>query len=676
MTASRALMPEPPDWDYCGRGAQEATDPIGCRGVHVPGHASCLAHLADDERAAYFAGLTPGDDIDHRGTPFTNSLLGALLRSLSDHAGRSILGKVRFMGATFTGDAVFKGVAFNDVADFTGTTFGKADFRWATFKDDAVFGRVTFDGVASFEEATFSALATFKGTRFTGEALFEFAEFTGNTLFEGAAFTDEARFAAATFTSYAWFSEAEFASAAWFDRATFNGPAGFDRATFSGNAVFERAKFSASAGFGEGRFTGNAVFDRATFTEDAVFERATFDGGLFFAEAPFPRNVRFSEARFTSLPSLGPLVCREQVDLSRAVFETPVTVEAAARELCCERTQWKSTAILRLRYATVDLTDAVLSSPVAVKPVQTAPFDTASGTPMDEIMLIPLDPSVRVVSVRGLDAAHLVLTDVDLTACLFSGAFHMDQLRLEGRCSFAPTPTGVHWRWHWCKPWLYWWSRRRTLAEEHYWRADHAGARNSDPPRGWASRPPRPSRVRDPGPESLAATYRELRKAYEDSKNVPGAADFYYGEMEMRRHDRTGTAFAERALLGAYWLLSGYGLRALRAVLWLSLAMGLTVLGLMAGGLPTHAPLPNATGTLAGSTIALQANQPDLSITGGRWTLQRAGRAAQVAVNSVVFRTSGQNLTPAGTAIELASRITEPVLLALVVLAVRERVKR
>ncbi|PAZ10470.1 hypothetical protein CLM62_40605 [Streptomyces sp. SA15] len=40
------------------------------------------------------------------------------------------------------------------------------------------------------------------------------------------------------------------------------------------------------------------------------------------------------------------------------------------------------------------------------------------------------------------------------------------------------------------------------------------------------------------------------------------------------------------------------------------------------------------------------------------------------------FRSSGQNLTTAGTYIEMASRVTEPVLLGLAVLAVRNRVKR
>jgi Luciferase-like monooxygenase len=39
------------------------------------------------------------------------------------------------------------------------------------------------------------------------------------------------------------------------------------------------------------------------------------------------------------------------------------------------------------------------------------------------------------------------------------------------------------------------------------------------------------------GPREIATIYRALRKGREDNKDEPGAADFYYGEMEMRRHD-------------------------------------------------------------------------------------------------------------------------------------------
>ncbi|WAZ27358.1 hypothetical protein STRCI_005798 [Streptomyces cinnabarinus] len=47
-----------------------------------------------------------------------------------------------------------------------------------------------------------------------------------------------------------------------------------------------------------------------------------------------------------------------------------------------------------------------------------------------------------------------------------------------------------------------------------------------------------------------------------------------------------------------------------------------------------------------------------------------------VTFNSVIFRSSGQDLTTAGTYIEMGSRLLEPILLALAVLAVRGRIKR
>jgi hypothetical protein len=117
---------------------------------------------------------------------------------------------------------------------------------------------------------------------------------------------------------------------------------------------------------------------------------------------------------------------------------------------------------------------------------------------------------------------------------------------------------------------------RLVLAEEHEWGATQG------PSSGWCGddikRPPwldeldRRLGVLDESeertelrPRRIAAIYRALRKGREDEKDEPGAADFYYGEMEMRRPDPTRTR-AERAILWLYWLVSGYGLRATRAL--------------------------------------------------------------------------------------------------------------
>ncbi|GAB2987557.1 hypothetical protein GCM10023080_061550 [Streptomyces pseudoechinosporeus] len=581
----------PPAWPHCGHGTT-TEDPVGCRGIHVPGHTTCLAHLDDADRDAYLAGLTPGADIDHRGTPFTEPLLDALLVALRDPAtGHPRLGIAGFESATFQGDA----------------RFGSA-----TFQGDARFGSATFQGRAGFGSATFQG---------------------------------DAGFGSATFQGVAWFRSATFHDTAWFRSATFQRDARFDSATFHDTAWFRSA----------------------TFHDTAWFRSATFQEDAWFGSATFQRDARFEQAVFERSVSLGPLVCAGQVVLSGAVFGGPVTLSLAARRLECRRTRWSSTAELRLRYATVDFSHAVFEYPLTIA-AEADPFVRSDGRPVAEQAFADApDATVRMASLRGVDAAHLVLADVDLSGCLFTGTVHLDQLRLEGDCSFASVPPGTHWR-RW-RPVRF--TQRRTLAEEHHWRARRPAAVP-----GWNVAVFDAGHV---GPAQLAPVYRALRKAFEDGKDEPGAADFYYGEMEMRRHDRTGTTRAERGLLHGYWMLSGYGLRASRALGWLAAAMLITIMLLMGFGLPKDSPKQEATGTVPsrGGRVTFEIDKADpQNPTGDRFTGERFEKALNVTLNSVVFRSSGQDLTTAGTYIEMASRVTEPVLLGLAVLAVRNRVKR
>ncbi|MER5880656.1 hypothetical protein ABT119_32635 [Streptomyces sp. NPDC001910] len=300
---------------------------------------------------------------------------------------------------------------------------------------------------------------------------------------------------------------------------------------------------------------------------------------------------------------------------------------------------------------------------------------------MNESLLVNRPAYASISSVSGVDAAHLVLTDNNLSNCQFTGAFHLDQIRLEGTTRFASVPAGLKRRKH---HWPDRWSQRRTLAEEHHWRAQDAAQPSplpSQAPTGqiWTPGPHHGDQARTPDPDDVAAAYRQLRKAFEDGKNEPGAADFYYGEMEMRRHDREDTPRGERALLHAYWLLSGYGLRASRAFTWLLMAMLATILLLMGVGLPQHSPAQEATGVVpAGggrTTFTIDKDDPQ-NPTGNRLTGERFDKALTATLNSVIFRSSGQDLTTAGTYIEMTSRLLEPALLALAVLAIRGRIKR
>ncbi|WP_331762227.1 hypothetical protein OG612_44835 (plasmid) [Streptomyces sp. NBC_01527] len=109
--------------------------------------------------------------------------------------------------------------------------------------------------------------------------------------------------------------------------------------------------------------------------------------------------------------------------------------------------------------------------------------------------------------------------------------------------------------------------------------------------------------------------------------------------------------------------------------------MTATITALMLWGLPTHEPQPHTVGIQPrpGQQVDIVTNSPEPSLTGPlaeRVTTQRAEKATRVVLNSVVFRSSGQNLTRYGAYIVMISRFFEPVLLTLAALAIRGRVKR
>ncbi|MFD7409016.1 pentapeptide repeat-containing protein [Streptomyces sp. NPDC059866] len=507
-------------------------------------------------------------------------------------------------------------------------------------------------GNAVFDTARFSGDAHFDGAKISGNASFCETEIVGNAWFYGTEIGGDARF-----------DDAEIGGNAWFVSARISGDADFYRVHVGGDALFQKAQIAGETHVVATEIGGDAWFDDMEFGGDLWLSAATIRGSASLAGATFNGNVFFHSTVFERTAQVGPLVCAGTLDVSEAVFHGAVTIEASTAALQCTRTRWASTAALRLRHTAVDLSDAVLEYPVSIA-ARARPF-IVNGLEMPEPD--STDLPVQVVSLRGVDAAHLVLTDVDLTDCLFVGTIHLDQLRLEGRCLLAPTPSGLRRRGVWpvrCTP-------RQTLAEEHHWRATRT--RGAD---GWV---PAPEGEAVLDPAALAPVYRQLRKAFEDGKDEPGAADFYYGEMEMRRHD-PGTPRAERALIAAYWALSGYGLRASRALGWLLATMTATVLAMMLWGLPQDDPKPQSTGTLTGRTIAMTTDTPDPANPHGpyaqRMSTVRFEKSMRVVINSVVFRSSGQDLTTAGTYTEMASRLVEPALLGLAVLAVRSRVKR
>jgi uncharacterized protein YjbI with pentapeptide repeats len=488
------------------------------------------------------------------------------------------------------------------------------------------------------------------------------AEFR-RTVFDGAA---TARWGEGWFEGAAWFEGATFEREAWFEGATFEGIASFDWATFKGHADFARATFKGRAGFDGATFEGVAGFDRAAFKGHAGFDGATFEG-----------VAGFEGARFEQAQQLGPILVRKQLMLDDVLFGQRVRIQVAAATVCARRARFPAGVHLQLRWAQVLLDDADLAAPSILAAAPPFPYldETPSAARWERLPPPPRDQRdrPRLLSLCRADVAGLTLAAIDLRACRFAGAHHLDRLRIDGHPRFAPAPRG--WRW----------AKRQTLAEEHHWRHAHGASgwypQSCQPP-SWAEQPAAPH------PLEVAALYRALRKGREDDKDEPGAADFYYGEMEMRRHARAlaarkawqerelgrWTASAtELAILTGYWLVSGHALRAWRALASLLVLIVLAAVGVALWGFAApQQPLRPARVDSAGTIVYAQ---PQVERPSGIDELPEAIRFSAESATALL-RGPDRLLTLPGWTLHMTLRLLGPVLLGLAVLSIRGRVKR
>jgi hypothetical protein len=326
------------------------------------------------------------------------------------------------------------------------------------------------------------------------------------------------------------------------------------------------------------------------------------------------QSIRASQLKVMSESSMGPLrsTC---CDLTSVSFGRRMQIDLSGENVDLSASWFDAGGSVTVKDATIRLERLILGGPLAI---------TGSG-------------SASVSSIQSADAGKLALSSLDLRRCTFYGAHDLEYLRLEPTVVLPNSP-----RW--------WRTSRKCIADEYVWRRVNSRWRGKD----WQIREEVPAgrtRSQASAPDFVALTaaqvsgvYRALRKGLEAQSNEPGAADFYYGEMEMRRADSM-TSRAERLILWLYWLLSGYGLRALRSLIALIalLAIGFLLIwhwGLAArGGTPGDAFLASAQSLLPGITVS-----PSLT-NWGRW-------------------------------ISLGLRVGGPILIALTALAVRNRVRR
>jgi uncharacterized protein YjbI with pentapeptide repeats len=552
---------------------------------------------------------------------------------------------------------------------------------------DGELKRVAEEGTIDARGVTISAALLYRildaaphdaqtNRRRLNEVTFDGAHFEDRTLFYNVTFGEDARFIGATFGDSTEFRDAAFVGATSFAGATFGDGVWFTGANFSYGTEFDVATFGHHARFTATTFGNDASFESATFGHHARFGRVRFDGSVSFDDANIGDWARF-----------GPIVAK-QLMLRRATFGRSPDLVISADRIRCTQGKFSDGARLRVRWAEVTLDNTDFGRPSVLEAAPALKEFTEIGEP--ELIQDALTGRhthrtayPRPICLAGCDVHNLLLVDCDLRACRFAGAHNLAGLRLEGAIMCPSTPQG--WQAAWTLPPLWRWGRRQTIAEEHYWR-------QLQPKRnGWRGAPsPSPSPYvaewhdhgerGDPsnphGPPEIASVYRALRKGREDNKDEPGAADFYYGEMEMRRHDRANPR-AERLVLRLYWLTSGYALRASRALAWLLGILVLATVLLAAVGLEQPATISTVQATITGSpphqTIRFQTptaapTRPPLPA--------RLGTAALVAVEGAVFRTSEQQLTYLGRLIQAVLRFAGPILLGLAVFSIRGRVKR
>jgi hypothetical protein len=323
---------------------------------------------------------------------------------------------------------------------------------------------------------------------------------------------------------------------------------------------------------------------------DVHCQHAWFSGRAWFDETEIRGSASFRDTYFGYLARFDGTVCAGEITFRDARFPGNALMSGmTAERIDLNRAWFASRVEIDADVGELSCVDGRFEAGVALK---TAGEVDASGAYFGAPSTISL---AKVTSLVNSDTSNLVLAFTDLSECSLVGAHRLELLRLDG-ATFA-RPVG-------------WWrARRRMLAEE-----------------GIATG------------TQMATVYRALRKSFEDSKFEAGAGDFYYGEMECRRHSKDSSR-AERVILWFYWLLSGYGQRASRALTALLLVI-VTVTTLL---------------TVWGQDVEM---------------------AARTALNAVVFRDDQLDLTAASEWTVLVARVLGPLLLALAVLAIRARVKR
>jgi hypothetical protein len=609
------------NWDIC--------KVKSCNGILIPGQQFCIAHAPEPFLSDWIRKRKPGMALDLRGVPLNSELFDQILAAYRDTDGWIKIHEMRLQNSIFDDPISISHISVEKGLSIANAHFnGGLSVDYAQIKAGIDATLTDFHDKLQIADSKLSGRNEFGLCKTSGAILF--ARVTGNNFtFSNAEFGGK----------LAVFVEFDF-DTAWFDETNFVCRANFQSIQNNGQFFFHSTKFR------QGFFMEDVAIYRANFL-DTVFEGVCTFSGISATE------LRFIDIEFPQPSSVGPIMV-DFAAFNRCLFNHRVEMTVLGAELDFSGCNFRQGATIAGKYAKASFENARFGAESTIMSVNKVSWTSALGIKIegreisfDETKLRSRckDTRFKIASFRGVDVSRLLLVNVSLEPCLFAGSYNLDKLRIESPKPFADTPFGFRTGFGWPPVWR--WTRRQCLAEEYQWRSTLSkpfGTRPEvKPPKFMGSERQRKMETLDA--ERLSSIYRSLRKSLEDGKNEPGAADFYYGEMEARRRS-TATPRVERAIIWLYWLISGYSLRGTRSFICLA-----------------------------------------ISIFGLSWFMLNYGFAATGAMSylkSLVYTASATAsisydqvaLTEWGKVLRIVVRILGPLFLGLTIFSIRNRVKR
>lgn len=210
----------------------------------------------------------------------------------------------------WSNETIFKRIQYTidnkQTCDLSGTVFDKdIDFRPFNDKNPLPairFSKAEFNGIANFLGAHFSGAAIFSGVVFTKDILFHFAEFKGQANFDNVVFRKAANFPRSQFKNRATFFNAQFKGLAEFPFAHFSGDVDFFYAQFIEWTTFHEASFEGKANFYRTIFSNKVSYSSAKFNGESRFYGETFAYKAFFTNVIIEEtaSIRFENVHLNN----------------------------------------------------------------------------------------------------------------------------------------------------------------------------------------------------------------------------------------------------------------------------------------------------------------------------------------------------------------------------------------